>query len=39
MIALEKNEYEYELGADAVANIHFEDSSRCLELFESVNVA
>ena len=39
MIALEKNEYEYELGADAVANIHFEDSSRCLELFESVNIA
>ena len=30
---------EYELGADAVANIHFEDSSRCLELFESVNIA
>ena len=39
MIALEMNEYKYELGADAVANIHFEDSSRCIELFESKNVA
>lgn len=39
MIALEMNEYRYELGEEAVANIHFEDSSRCLELFESVNVA
>lgn len=32
------NEYKYELGADAVANITFEDSSRCLELFESSSV-
>ena len=39
MIALEMNEYKYELGAEAVANITFEDSSRCLELFESKNVA
>lgn len=38
MIALEMNEYKYELGADAVANITFEDSSRCLELFESSSV-
>lgn len=35
MIALEMQEYKYELGAEAVANISFEDSSRCLELFES----
>ena len=39
MIALEMNEYKYELGADAVANITFEDSSRCLELFESKSIA
>lgn len=39
MIALEMNEYKYELGAEAVANITFEDSSRCLELFESKSVA
>ena len=39
MIALEMQEYKYELGAEAVANMHFEDSSRCLDLFESKNVA
>ena len=39
MIALEMNEYKYELGAEAVANMTFEDSSRCLELFESNSVA
>lgn len=39
MIALEMNEYKYELGAEAVANITFEDSSRCLELFESKGIA
>ena len=39
MIALEMNEYKYELGADAVANITFEDSSRCLDLFESKSIA
>ena len=39
MIALEMNEYKYELGAAAVANMTFEDSSRCLELFESNSVA
>ena len=39
MIALEMNEYKYELGADALANITFEDSSRCLDLFESKSVA
>ena len=38
MIALEMNEYKYELGAAAVANMTFEDSSRCLELFESKSV-
>lgn len=39
MIALEMNEYKYELGAEALANITFEDSSRCLELFETNSVA
>ena len=39
MIALEINTYRYELGDEAVANMHFEDSSRCLELFESVKVS
>lgn len=39
MIALEINEYKYELGAEALVNISFEDSSRCLELFESTSVA
>ena len=38
MIALEINQYKYELGEDAVANISFEDSSQCLELFESKSV-
>ena len=39
MIALEMQEYKYELGAEAVANITFEDSSRCLELFESKGIS
>lgn len=39
MIALEMNEYKYELGEAAVANMSFEDGSRCLELFESKTVA
>lgn len=39
MIALELQQYKYELGEDAVTDIQITDSSRCLELFESVNVA
>ena len=39
MIALEINTYRYELGDEAVAGMNFEDSSRCLELFESVKVS
>lgn len=39
MIALEMEEYRYELGDEAVSDIVIEDSSRCLELFESINVA
>ena len=29
------NEYKIELGEEAVANIELDESSRCLELFES----
>ena len=39
MIALEINEYRNELGDEVVANMTFEDSSRCLELFESKSVS
>ena len=38
MIALEIQEYSYELGEEAVANINFEITSRCLELFEAQSV-
>ena len=38
MIALEIQEYQYELGDEAVANINFEITSRCLELFEAQNM-
>lgn len=41
MIALEVETYRYELGSEALADINFNDSGsmRCLELFESKNVA
>jgi len=41
MIALEVETYRYELGSEALADINFNDSgsSRCLELFESRNIA
>ena len=39
MIALEMNNYRYELGDEAVADMTFDDTSRCLELFESKTVA
>jgi len=41
MIALEVETYRYELGEEALADINFDDSgnSRCLELFETRNVA
>lgn len=38
MIALEMAEYKYELGDAALTDITFEDSSRCLDLFESKNL-
>lgn len=41
MIALEVESYRFELGSEALSDINLNDerSARCLELFESKNVA
>ena len=39
MIALEMNEYRAELSEEIVKDMTFEDTSRCLELFESKSVS
>ena len=38
MVALEIEEYRYELGDEALETIDFTDSSECLELFESATL-